>query len=394
MKDGLKNGAATRRLENGAATRKPDILLIACSETDSNIYYATKFLAPDNFIFLRAHGKTFLLMSDLEVDRARAQSSVDQVLSYSEYEERTKKGGIDRPETADVVHTLLEEQGVEDLTVPANFPLEYGDALRARGYKLSIKKEPFFEERAIKTPEEVAAIRKTQIAVEEAVDEAFDLLRRSEIKDGLLYLNGKVLTSEAVRAHLHLCLMEKGCIAQHTIIACGVDACDPHNEGAGPLRANEPIIFDVFPRSSESRYFADMSRTVVKGRPTDAMKRLYDTVLEGQELGIRRVKSGASGKTIHEEIVQLFEKKGYHTGKVGGRMQGFFHGTGHGVGIDIHEPPRISRADWTLKEGEVVTVEPGLYYPEIGAVRIEDMVLVEKEGCRNLTTYPKKLEID
>jgi Xaa-Pro aminopeptidase len=372
----------------------PDLLLIACSETDSNIYYATKFLAPDNFIFLRAHGKTLLLMSDLEVDRARAQSSVDQVLSYSEYEERTKKRGVERPEMADVVQTLLEDQGVKELTVPANFPLEYGDALRARGYKLSIKKEPFFEERAIKTPEEVAAIRKSQIAVEEAVDEAFDLLRRSEIKDGLLYLNGKVLTSESVRARLHLRLMEKGCIAQHTIIACGIDACDPHNEGAGPLRANEPIIFDVFPRSSESRYFADMSRTVVKGRPTDAMKRLYDTVLEGQELGIRRVKSGASGKTIHEEIVALFEKKGYHTGKVGGRMQGFFHGTGHGVGIDIHEPPRISRVDWTLKEGEVVTVEPGLYYPEIGAVRIEDMVLVEKDGCRNLTTYPKKLEID
>jgi len=373
---------------------RPDILLIACSETDSNIYYATKFLAPDNFIFLRAHGKTSLLMSDLEVDRARAQSSVDQVLSYSEYEERTKKRGIERPETADVVQTLLEEQGVKELTVPTNFPLEYGDALRARGYKLSIKKEPFFEERAIKTAEEVAAIRKAQIAVEEAVDEAFDLLRRSEMKDGLLYLEGKLLTSEAVRAHLHLRLMEKGCIAQHTIIACGVDACDPHNEGSGPLRANEPIIFDVFPRSSESRYFADMSRTVVKGRPTDGMKRLYDTVLEGQELGIRRVRAGASGKAIHEEIVALFDKKGYRTGKVGGRMQGFFHGTGHGVGIDIHEPPRISRADWTLKEGEVVTVEPGLYYPEIGAVRIEDMVLVEKEGCRNLTTYPKKLEID
>lgn len=381
------------RLENRPATSKPDLLLIACSETDSNIYYATKFLAPDNFIFLRARGKTLLLMSDLEVDRARAQSSVDQVLSYSEYEERTKKRGIDRPDMADVVQTLLQEQGVKELTVPANFPLEYGDALRSRGFTLSIKKEPFFEERALKTPEEVAAIRKSQITVEEAVAEAFDLLRRAEIRNGQIYLEGKVLTSESVRSHLHLRMMEKGCIGQHTIIACGVDACDPHNEGSGPLRANEPIIFDVFPRSSETRYFADMSRTVVKGRASDGMKKLYDTVLEGQELGISRVRSGASGKAIHEEIVGLFEKKGYHTGKVGGRMQGFFHGTGHGVGIDIHEPPRISRADWILKEGEVVTVEPGLYYPEIGAVRIEDMVLVEKDGCRNLTTFPKKLEI-
>ncbi len=374
-------------------TETPDLLLIAGSETDSNIYYATQFLAPDPFIFLRARGKTYLLMSDLEVDRARAQSSVDAVLSYSEYEERAKKRGIDRPEIADTVRILLEELGVKELIVPSQFPLEQADAFRKRGWTLSTKKEPFFEERAIKTAEEVAAIRKTQTAVEEAVDEAIDLLRQADVKKGLLYLNGKVLTSEAVRRHLHLRLMEKDCIAQHTIIACGIDACDPHNEGSGPLRANEPIIFDVFPRSSETRYFADMSRTVVKGKPTDGLKRLYDTVLEGQELGIRRVKNGAHGKEIHEEIVQLFEARGYKTGKVDGRMQGFFHGTGHGVGLDIHEPPRISRSDWVLKTGEVVTVEPGLYYPEIGAVRIEDMVLVEADGCRNLTTYPKQLEI-
>jgi Xaa-Pro aminopeptidase len=371
-----------------------DVLLIACSESDSNIYYASGFLAPDNFIYLQAKGKKILLMSDLEVDRARAQSKVDEVLSYSDYDARARKKGIERPGMVDVVHVLLQERGLSELTVPGNFPLEYADPLRARGYKLNIKSEPFFERRAIKTAEEVAAIRKTQIAVEEAVDEAFELLRRAEIKKGLLYLEGKPLTSESVRRRLHLSLMEKNAIGQHTIIACGVDACDPHNEGSGPLRANQPIIFDVFPRSSESRYFADMSRTVVKGQASDGLKRLYDTVLEGQEIGIQRVRHGAHGKEIHDEINALFEERGYKTGKVDGRMQGFFHGTGHGVGLDIHEPPRISRGDWVLQKGEVVTVEPGLYYPEIGAVRIEDMVLVEAKGCRNLTTYPKILEID
>ncbi len=373
--------------------QKLNVLMIACSETDANMYYATNFLAPDNFIYLQANGRSFLLMSDLEVDRARAQSKVDEVLSYSDYESRTKKKGIDRPELIDVVHLLLEEQKVDALTVPTNFPLEYGDALRVRGVKLSIKREPFFERRAIKTPEEVSAIRTTQIAIEEAVDEAFDLLRQAEIVGGVLYLDGAVLTSKSVRRHLHRSLMEKECIGQHTIIACGVDACDPHNEGSGPLRANEPIIFDVFPRSAENRYFADMSRTVVKGKATDGLKRLYDTVLEGQELGIKRVRAGAHGKEIHEEIMALFEGRGYRTGKVNGRMQGFFHGTGHGVGLDIHEPPRISKGDWVLQRGEVVTVEPGLYYPEIGAVRIEDMVLVEENGCKNLTTFPKVLEI-
>ncbi len=361
--------------------------MIASSETDSNMYYATRFLAPDPFIYLKTGGRSCLLMSDLEIDRARSQAKVDAVLSYSEYEQKTKRGGPS--EFMDVVYDFLQEKGVREATVPASFPLAYGDALRARGIALSVKREPFFDERVIKSKEEVDAICKAQ----SAVDAAMDLLRNAEIREGFLYLNGSVVTSESIRRVLHLHLMEKGCVAQHTIVACGSDACDPHNEGYGPLRADEPIIFDVFPKSSESRYYADMSRTVVKGKASDSLKRLYDTVLEGQLLGISRVKNGAHGKEIHEEIMALFDSHGYKTGQVGGRMQGFFHGTGHGVGLDIHEPPRISKSDWILQKGEVVTVEPGLYYPDIGAVRIEDMVWVNENGCTNLTTYNKILEI-
>ncbi len=370
-----------------------NILLIASSENDSNIYYASGFLAPDSFIYLATKGKTLLLMSDLEVDRARAQSKVDPVLSYSDYEEKVKESG-EKPTFMAVVSALLKEQGITDLTVPFNFPLEYGDALRALGYTLSIKKEPFFEARAIKTPDEVTAIRNAQIAVEKAFDETIAILRESKINGNHIYWEGILLTSEFLRQKLHLKMMENGCTAEHTIVACGVDACDPHNVGTGPLRANEPIIFDIFPRSIDTRYFADMSRTVVKGTASNGLKKLYNTVLEGQELGISRVRAGANGKDIHEEICALFEKRDYKTGRVNGRMQGFFHGTGHGVGLDIHEHPSISRRDCVLQKGEVVTVEPGLYYPEIGAVRIEDMVLVEENGCRNLTTYPKFLEIE
>jgi Xaa-Pro aminopeptidase len=373
-------------------TESDNLLIIAASEQDSNIYYASGFLAPDDFIYLKTGGKSILLMSDLEVDRARLQSKVDEVLSYSDYQEKARQN-TDKPKYIDVISALLKERGVSEMTVPGSFPIEMGDALREAGYKLTIGKEPFFAERAIKTKEEVLAIRTTQIAVEEAVDDLFDLLRAAQICDGYLYHEGKQLTSELLRKRLHVTLMEKGCIAEHSIIACGVDACDPHQVGHGPLRANEAIVFDIFPRSIETRYFADMSRTVVKGVASDPLKKMYDTVLEGQELGISRVHAGVSGKAIHDEIVALFESRGYKTGRVDGRMQGFFHGTGHGVGLDIHEPPSISGREWTLQTGEVVTVEPGLYYPEIGGVRIEDMVLVEETGCRNLTTYPKFLEI-
>jgi len=371
-----------------------NVLMIACSETDANIYYASGFLAPDPFVYLEAGGQSFLLMSDLELDRARTQSRVDQVLPYSDYETQAKSRGISSPVLADVVQLLMEEKGgLGPWRVPDNFPLAYGDALRARGQVLETKPEPFFEQRARKTEVEVVAIRQAQIAIESALDKAVERLRNAEIREGRLYFEGRPLTSEELRSRLHLDLMEDGCLGQHTIVSCGIDACDPHNEGRGPLRAHEAIIFDIFPRSIESRYFADMTRTFVKGRASDALKRLYDTVLEGQLLGISQVKNGAQGKAIHENILKLFERRGYETGLIDGRMQGFFHGTGHGIGLDIHEPPRISRRDDILQTGEVVTVEPGLYYPEIGAVRIEDMVLVEEQACRNLTTYPKYLEI-
>jgi Xaa-Pro aminopeptidase len=372
----------------------PDVLIIAASETNSNLYYATRFLAPDPFVFLRIKGEKILIMSDLEVDRARATATVDTVLSYSEYEERLKRRGVTAPGTVDVVDEFLKERGVARLLVPENFGFEHARRLQERGYEVSTKREPFFEERAVKTEEEVRAIETTQRAVELAVQRAIGLLRAASVKDGLIVHEGRPVTSERIKKLINVALMEQDCVAQHTIIAGGVQACDPHNEGTGPLRANEPIVMDVFPRNSTTRYFADMSRTVLKGRATREMKRLFDTVLAAQEEAIASVRDAADGQAIHSEVLRRFEQAGYKTGLINGRMQGFFHGTGHGVGIDIHEMPRISKSGSRLETGHVVTVEPGLYYPDLGAVRIEDMVLVTDDGCRNLTNFPKVLEID
>ena len=369
------------------------LLIIAASEIDSNLYYATRFLAPDAFVYLEAAGESILLMSDLEMDRAKAQARVDTVLSYSAYEERAKARLGERPRLAQVVHQLLSDRGIKAFDVPSNFPIEYGDAFRGLGYTIHVRPDPLFPARVLKRPDEVEAISAAQRAVEEAVAAAMQTLRDAEIKDGMLYHGGAVLTSERIKQLINVKLMERDCVAQHTIVACGVDACDPHNQGSGPLYANQPIIFDVFPQSSQSRYFADMSRTVVRGRASDGMKRLYDAVLEGQEWGVAQVRAGVDGKTIHEGICERFTAKGFETGVKDGRMQGFFHGTGHGVGLDIHEAPRVSRVNHILQAGEVVTVEPGLYYPAIGAARIEDMVLVTADGGVNLTRFPKVLEL-
>ncbi len=366
------------------------ILFVTASERDANLFYATRFLAPDPFIFIQTASEKILLMNDLEIDRAKAQAAVSRVLSSSEYDRKLKSQGMEHPTAADLISAVLQELAITDLIVPTSFGVELADALRERGYRLTTRKEPFFPERALKSPEEFQAIVQTMRATEDALGCAVEAIRASDIHNGQLYYEGRVLTSEFIKKLINVKLMENDCVAQHTIVACGDDACDPHNEGSGPFRAHEAIVMDVFPKSSRTGYYADISRTVVRGTPSDALRRVYDTVLQGQELGVRMVHEGASGKAIHSAIQEFFEGAGYETGVIGGRMQGFFHGTGHGVGLEIHESPRISRLDDTLQAGHVVTVEPGLYYLGVGGVRIEDTVLVTREGCDNFTLFPKQ----
>jgi Xaa-Pro aminopeptidase len=369
------------------------ILIVAASERDANLYYATRFLAPDSFVFLQTAAQKILLMSDLEIDRAKQQATVDVVLSYSDYDKKVKDQGTSEPKAADIIKAVLDEFGVSKLIVPTNFGVDLADALRERGFQISTRREPFYPERAIKSADEVHHVHDTMRATEEAIGHAVEVIRATDIHDGKLYYQGQVLTSEFIKKLINVKLMENDCIAQHTIVACGDDACDPHNEGSGPFKAHQPIVMDVFPKSSTTGYYADITRTVVRGKPSDALRRVYDTVLQGQELGLRMVTAGASGKGIHSAIQELFEQAGYHTGVLNERVQGFFHGTGHGVGLEIHEPPRISRIDDTLQPGHVVTVEPGLYYLGIGGVRIEDTVLVTSNGYENLTSFPKQFEL-
>ena len=391
-------------------------LIIADSEKNANLYYATRFLAPDPFIFLEVNpstpppragslgtsprplaglrGRRIIVMSDLEVDRARAQAKVDDVLSYSKLSDAVKRSGKAEPSMMDVVEELCKSHGVKQLAVPMDFGVAYADALRKRGYTIEPTPDPFFPERVIKSEEEIALLTESLRVTEDALAVATELIRNSEAKpDGALWIGGKPLTVELVRKAMHLIMMERECVAQHTIIAPGVQAVDPHNEGSGPLRANEPIVMDVFPQHAKSRYFADITRTVVKGKASDKVRRMFEAVLHGQDIAYRMIKDGADGSAIHKAIMDYFDSLGFKTGEQGGRMQGFFHGTGHGVGLEIHEPPRISVKPDTLKAGMVVTVEPGLYYLDAGGIRIEDVVVVTNDGCRVLTEAPKILEI-
>jgi len=370
------------------------ILLVSSSEGDANMLYAAGLFVPDPFIFFQHKRRKYVVMSDLEIDRAKKQANVDRVLSLSQYQKRLRKMGRSSPTLVDILDLLFRERGLRSLIVPANFSVLLSDQLRAKGFSVQVKRDPFFAERETKSADEVKHVSESLRVAELGLEAGIRALKRTRTgRDGYLYLNGSRLTSETLKTVVNTTIMAQGWLPSHTIISSGNQCVDPHHEGTGPVKANTSIIFDIFPRSQKNGYFGDLSRTVVRGRASEKLKAIYATVQAGQQIGFNMIRNGVNGKEVHQKILALFEAQGFPTGRIKGRMQGFFHGTGHGLGLDIHEPPRIAPVEATLRTGHVVTVEPGLYYLGVGGVRLEDVVLVTEKGNRNLTDCPQFLEI-
>ncbi len=367
-------------------------LLYAASEHDADILYPTGFFAPDPFLCLIAGSRTILVMSDLEMDRAKRESKATQVWSWTAMAKRA--GGAGPARTEAVIAACLKRIGSRSAEVPASFPLGLARRLEGLGLRLRVAKAPFWPEREIKTRDEVRKIEASLRAAEAGLLAGIEALKSTRVgRDGWLWRGRSKFTSEDLRGVVDATILKLGGIPVRTICAGGDQAVDPHEVGHGPLRAHSPIVMDIFPRSQSTGYFGDLTRTVVRGRASERLKEVYALVEEGTRLGHRSIREGAHGRRIHEDILALFASRGFKTGMKNGRMQGFFHGTGHGLGLDIHEAPSISRRGSRLRAGHVVTVEPGLYYLGIGGVRIEDVALVTKAGSRNLTRVPKILEI-
>jgi Xaa-Pro aminopeptidase len=369
------------------------LLIVADSDRDANMLYATGINVPDPFIFLQIAGRPLIVMSDLEIDRAKKKSRC-RVISLSEIQRKLRREGVKQPRFAHVIREILREKKIRRATVPENFPLGIARQLK----KLGIKVKPeasIFPRREFKSADEVRKISAALTMAEVGMSEAMQVLRRSKIaRNRKLMYHGLPLTSEKLRAVIDCAILQAGGLAAHTIVAGGRQACDPHESGFGQLRANEPIIIDIFPRSQKTGYFGDITRTVVRGRASEAARKLYDTVWQGQKIGFNKMRSGNVTAEIHKAVQDYFVQQGYKTGRRNGRMEGFFHGTGHGLGMEIHEAPRVgATSPGKLKAGHVVTVEPGLYYPEIGGVRLEDVGLVTGNGAKNLTRFEKVLEI-
>ncbi|MDE3102966.1 MAG: aminopeptidase P family protein, partial [Chloroflexota bacterium] len=310
-----------------------------------DIYRATGFLAPDPIIALEHGDEIVILASPLEQGRVEKESRATSVRSLMEFGLRElSEQGLDTDEiNATVIQRFLAERRLDRVHVPRYFPVGTADRLRAKGIALEIVRD-LDARRRIKRPDEVAAIEKAQRATEEAWAAGVDALRRATAaKDGTLSLDGRTLTAERLRTIVESELLARDCATpDRTITAPGQQAADPHEIGHGPLHAGEPIVMDIYPQHS-SRYWADMTRTVSKGTPPDAIVRMYEVVKRAQDEGIAMLRPGISGREIHERVEDVIFEAGYDTLRPGQRhhpddpvIRGFFHGTGHGVGLEIH----------------------------------------------------------
>lgn len=378
------------------------LLFYADSYRFPDVYQLTRFLAPDPFIALEDGDERILVMSSLEQGRAEKESRATKVRNLDEFGHRelAKKGLPADEINAAVIQRVLDERRTKSVDVPRYFPIGLADRLRALGVELVVSTD-LESRRRTKRPDEIQGIEAAQRATEEAWAEGVEAIRKAKVRDdGILMLDGGVFTAERLRAVVERGLLDRGCrVPEGTIVAPGKQAADPHEDGSGPLRAHEAIVMDIYPQHS-SRYYADMTRTVSKGEPPAEIVKMYEVVKRAQDEAIAMLRPGVTGREIHERVEDIIFEAGYETLREGhrrskeGPARGFIHGTGHGVGLEIHEVPSIGRGRWgmvPLAPGDVVTIEPGIYDPDVGGVRLEDMLLVTAEGARNLTSAPREL---
>jgi Xaa-Pro aminopeptidase len=370
------------------------IVLIAGGEGDADFIYASGF-AVESALYIRFDdGNDVLVTSPLEIDRARVQSKASRKLGFDE------AGYVDHGpfvSFARLAAKLLRERSAESARVSPRLQAGYLEELRAAGIDVEVDRELFRAERRHKSAAEAQFIEASQRAAEAAVVEVVSQLAQADIRDGILWLDESPLTSERLYARASLLLGEKGFTCPDMIIAGSPECAMPHFRGEGPIRAGAPVIIDIFPSNRTTHYHGDLTRTVVVGEIPDEIRRMHAAALRALDAGIESIRAGAAGRDVHQSVCHVLVERGYGTTTKGfegaNGVAKMTHSTGHGVGLEIHEDPLLRGPDEnTLLEGDVVTVEPGLYLMGLGGVRVEDTGMVTKDGFKNFTTLTRSLD--
>jgi Xaa-Pro aminopeptidase len=372
----------------------PAPLLFADTHTSADMLYFGRVAVHDPFIAFEAGGKKITVQSALEFGRVKRTSAFDVILPREAWLQRAQELYGPKAGVAEIIATLAGKYRLRYFRVPDEFPAALYVKLTALGLKLELADGLMFPEREIKTDWEAACIREGNRLCTVGYRAAEAILRTSKIKGRTLIYQGKPLTSERLRFGIETAIHEQGGNPQDTIVAGGNQACDPHERGSGPLRPHELMIIDIFPRVVKTGYFGDMTRTYLKGRASEAQRRLVATVREAQKRATKVIRAGVDGRLVHQAVTDYFAATGYETKQGQNGSVGFFHGTGHGLGLAVHDPGRMSPTiAYPLKRGSVMTVEPGLYYPGLGGCRWEDVVQVTVTGSKPLSQHPYNWEI-
>ncbi len=364
-------------------------LLYADTGTSSDQLYFSGVEVHDPFIAFGVGRKRVSVQSALEFGRVRKAGTFDTVLPLEEWRSRAQARWPRRAVgAAEIIAEVTRAHRIRAFRVADDFPANLYLKLRALGLRLELADGPLFPEREVKTPAEAAALREGNRLSAIGLAAAEEAMRAARPKGRYLVTRGRRLTSEDVKFAVESAILRAGGISLHTIVAGGDQACDPHDRGSGPLRANDLVVVDIFPRVVSTGYFGDMTRTFLRGRASDAQRKLVAAVRAAQRAALRAIRTGVDGRFVHQQAADTLVAAGYETRRTEQGSVGFIHGTGHGVGLAIHEPPRLSPAvSMKLKRGTVVTVEPGLYYPGLGGCRIEDVVQVTDRGTKLLSNY-------
>ena len=367
----------------------------------SSMYWRIGFSVGDQVVLIEmppeAGGHSLLILRDIEMDRASKHARVDRVACPADFTPTGGLSGDRETANAQAAAECLRRAGITHVEGDRTLPLLVVDCARQAGIVVECDPERWVKERRAKTLSEIAHLREAQRVTEGAILLACQTIARAEARvDGVLLHGGAPLTSERVRAMVDHWLLEQGYVNPMSIIAGGPGAADCHFYGYGELRTSQPVIVDIFPRNRESRYNGDCTRTVVHGEIPEEVKRMHAAVRSAKAAAEKVIKVGATGEAVHRATVAAMLAAGYAWGLPAADAPlsycAITHGTGHGIGIDVHEPPLLDLKGPALLAGEALTVEPGLYRRDLGGVRIEDMVIVTEHGCENLNNLGDGLD--
>jgi Xaa-Pro aminopeptidase len=375
-----------------------DVLIYADSLRSPEMRHEVPVSVPDPFLYAEREGRRYAAAVSFEVDRMRAATDIE-VFPYEEFGiDELLRSGMPRDEvTLEVVLRACRQIGVTNAAVPSTFPLELADHLRANAIDVATDRKLFESRRRVKNAAELAGIRRAQRAAEAGMDAARELLRRAKARNGGLVVDGEPLTCERLKVAVAQAFTEHDAAADEMVVSHGPQTAVGHDMGSGPIAADEPVVLDLFPRDRESACFADMTRTFVVGTPPPELVEYHRLTFEALQRALAGVRSGVVGNDLHVQTCDLFHEHGYPTqlSKEAGEVlaDGFYHGLGHGVGLEVHEKPSLSvTREEPLVAGDVITLEPGLYRQGFGGCRLEDLVLVTDDGAENLTEYPYELQ--